>query len=184
MILPRYEEPFASLTPPEIECLKRALTLPPFPSSGRPWTGQDIIRHCREQHISHADVVMSLYNDRSVEAVSAVERLIMRPIDRRTPYEVNISRLARPPGSHRQSTGTTPGMRPGAIPDHHIIRLLASSNPKKPGSESHVRFAYYEDGMTVASYIAKGGRRPDLAWDTDKGFIRVDDPDAQQEQQA
>lgn len=176
MILPRYEDAFASLTPQELARLLPAMGLPLVHPSQRPFTGRDLLEHARQCHISHADVIMSLSQDTTPEAVAAVERLIMRPIDRRTPYEVNVSRLARPPGSHRQSSGTTPGARPGAIPDSHVIRLLTASNPKKPGSESHVRFAYYSDGMTVGQYLALGGRRPDLVWDTDKGFIRTEEP--------
>lgn len=171
MILPRYDDAFASLTIPELDRLLPALGLPTAHADTRPFTGTDLAEHCRRNHISHADVIMSLRNDTTPVAVSAVERLIMRPIDRRTPYEVNISRLDRPPGSHRETPPRT------AAQDSMVIRLLATTNPKRPGSDSHDRFAYYADGMTVGDYIEKGGRRPDLAWDENKGFIRLEQPE-------
>ena len=171
-ILPRYEDAFASLTQPELAVLLPALGLPLADGQGRPHTGTWLMEHCRRNHISQADVCLSIYNDSSPIAVQCIERLIMRPIDRRTPYEVNISRLERPPGSHR-SAPRAPGQRPGAVAPSAVIRLLATTNPKKPGSESHTRFAIYSDGMTVAEFLEKGGRKADLSWDCEKGFISL-----------
>jgi hypothetical protein len=42
-------------------------------------------------------------------------------------------------------------------PDDATITLLASSNPKKPGSKSYERFKHYRDGMTVRSFLSAGG---------------------------
>lgn len=54
------------------------------------------------------------------------------------------------------------------------IRLLAKTNPKRPGSAAHARFQFYRDGMTVADYLTAGGQRLDLRYDADHGFIRVE----------
>lgn len=54
------------------------------------------------------------------------------------------------------------------------IRLLVATNPKRPGSAAHDRFACYRDGMTVADYLAAGGQRLDLRYDADHGFIHVE----------
>ncbi len=174
-ILSRYDEAFASLTTEELSVLLPAMGLPLTHPSGRIFSGSDLLDHCRSHHISQADVCLSLYNVTGPVAISALERLIMRPIDRRTPYEVNVSRLPVPPGSHRaRSTATTGGRR--TWPADGIIRVLAETNPKKPGSESHTRFQLYEDGITVAAYYERGGRPADISWDSDRGFVRVDDP--------
>lgn len=65
---------------------------------------------------------------------------------------------------------------------HRVIRLLVKDNPKR--GASRLRFALYEDGMTVFDYKIRarakfGGDQSqkcesDLAWDTERGFIRVD----------
>lgn len=175
MILPKYEDAFAGLTPQELAVLLPALGLP-LVRHDRPFTGRDLCEHARTHHISHADIIMSVRHDTTPIGVSIVERLIMRPIDRRTPYEVNISRLPRPPGSHRTASNPTGSASASRAGDDMVIRRVSENNPKRPGTDSHVRFEYYQDGMTVAQYLAKGGRRPDLAWDTDKGFIRLEEP--------
>lgn len=172
-ILPRYEDAFAALTREELAVLLPAMGLPTADGQGRPYTGTWLLQHCRANHISQADVCLSIYHDSSPIAVQCIERLIMRPIDRRTPYEVNISRLERPPGSHRKAPPREPGQRPGAVSPSAIIRILAESNPKKPGSESHTRFALYQDGMTVQAFLDAGGRKADLSWDQEKGFISI-----------
>lgn len=172
-ILPRYEEAFAALTVDELAAILPALDLPLADAQGRPHTGTWLLEHCRAHHISQADVCLAISQDRSVAAVSAIERLIMRPIDRRTPYEVNISRLERPPGSHRPRPRAE-GQRVGSIDPSAIIRILATENPKRPGSESYTRFALYQDGMTVQAFLDAGGRRADLVWDTEKGFISLE----------
>lgn len=45
------------------------------------------------------------------------------------------------------------------------------ANPKKPGSKAHARFALYSDGMTVGAFLAAGGTREDLRWDSKHGHI-------------
>lgn len=61
------------------------------------------------------------------------------------------------------------------------ITLLAASNPKKPGSASHARFALYSTGQSVAAYaaacVAAGQKQrnatADLAWDLQRGYIAL-----------
>jgi len=53
------------------------------------------------------------------------------------------------------------------------ITVLAEKNPKRPGTDSHRRFALYRSGMTVADYFAKGGSAPDLLWDLHHKFIKL-----------
>ena len=63
---------------------------------------------------------------------------------------------------------------PAAAPDGRRITVLAPTNPKRPGSAAHARFALYRTGMTVAEFVAAGGRAVDLNWDVPHKFIRVD----------
>jgi hypothetical protein len=45
-------------------------------------------------------------------------------------------------------------------------------NPKREGTESHVRFAKYKKGMTVAAALAAGVTRGDIDWDSKRSFIK------------
>lgn len=55
------------------------------------------------------------------------------------------------------------------------------SNPKRVGTASHVRFAHYKNGMTVAAYLEACGAdnrraaRADIAWDGDHKYIELRD---------
>jgi hypothetical protein len=53
------------------------------------------------------------------------------------------------------------------------IRILAPSNPKKPGSNAWRRFNLYKDGMTVSEFLRAGGTRSDLHYDVDHKFIDI-----------
>lgn len=51
--------------------------------------------------------------------------------------------------------------------DDMIINVLVA-NPKRANTASWDRFAMYKDGMTVGDFLAAGGRRADLSWDSDE----------------
>lgn len=81
---------------------------------------------------------------------------------------------------------TKPAAAPAAAPATpaaatRTITLVATSNPKKPGSASAARFALYKQGMSVAAYQAavKAAGQPmrlaaaDLLWDVRHGFIKL-----------
>jgi len=53
------------------------------------------------------------------------------------------------------------------------IRILCAKNPKKPGSMAWHRFNLYKDGMTTTEFLMAGGKREDLHYDVDKGFIEI-----------
>lgn len=55
------------------------------------------------------------------------------------------------------------------------ISILVQTNPKRPNSASHERFAKYKPGMTVAEALKAGVTKADLVWDQKKGFIKLED---------
>ncbi len=57
-----------------------------------------------------------------------------------------------------------------------VIRVCVAKNPKRPGSAAHARFDLYKKDMTVAEFLAAGGWRADVRWDTKQGFIEVEKP--------
>lgn len=54
-----------------------------------------------------------------------------------------------------------------------VITILCDSNPKNKNTKGFARFALYESGMTVADYVAKGGKVGDVRYDTRKGYIAL-----------
>jgi hypothetical protein len=56
--------------------------------------------------------------------------------------------------------------------DDQVIDVLVA-NPKKNGSAARVRFDLYKNGMTVGQFLAAGGTRADLAWDSQRSFISI-----------
>jgi prevent-host-death family protein len=86
-------------------------------------------------------------------------------------------------GSKRQDETVFPSGA-GKIDRRSIIRVLIKHNPKR--SRSKERFALYQDGMTVADYIAavvNAGEKEqvgldDLARDKNRSFISIDAPNS------
>ena len=57
-----------------------------------------------------------------------------------------------------------------------IVRVLAPSNPKKPGTASHARFALWKDGRPLRESLDAGVFSADVSWDLSKGFVVLLDP--------
>lgn len=53
------------------------------------------------------------------------------------------------------------------------IKLLVKDNPKRPGSASFDFFEIYKKVKTVDEFLAAGGRKADLKYDADHGFISL-----------
>lgn len=53
------------------------------------------------------------------------------------------------------------------------IRLLINENPKRKNSDSWHRFNLYHTGMTIAEYIATGGKPSDINYDVAHQLISV-----------
>lgn len=172
MILDKYEGAFRSLTPDEVHCIAVGLakTHPELCELGDFEEGQVLVDWCRASHVSQAECIMALSRDVSPTAVAAVEKLIMRPIDRRSPAEVERERDASRP----RPQPVAPVRSNEALTDGRIIRVLATENPKRAGTKSHERWKLYRDGITIAEYLRNGGTRGDLQWDQERGFIKVD----------
>lgn len=123
-------------------------------------TGDELFEHCSERGLDQAAVVMSMARDATATGVSALEKLVGKPIQRR-------AATASKPKAQR-------GPRP-VLRDDRIIRLLVDKNPKKVTSKAHAKFALYRDGMTVSEYREAGGTADEIKWDAERSFIRVED---------
>lgn len=62
----------------------------------------------------------------------------------------------------------------------HIVHVLATANPKRPGTKAAATWQAYKQGQTVAEYVAAHAKAKAhftpmacLTWDTKHGFIAV-----------
>ena len=85
-----------------------------------------------------------------------------------------LAEIVKVPAKKAKVAGGKRGPAPDYSDDSVITVLVA--NPKRPNTASYDRFALYTVGITVGEFIAKGGRRADLAWDAKHAFISVDKP--------
>jgi hypothetical protein len=54
-----------------------------------------------------------------------------------------------------------------------VLTKAVSENPRRAGTAGHKSFSVIKNGMTFEQYVAAGGRRQDLAWDVEKGNVKV-----------
>jgi hypothetical protein len=54
-----------------------------------------------------------------------------------------------------------------------VIKLLVAENPKRKGTLAYDRYACYRDGITIAEYVAAGGRSGDIKHDIKFGYIEL-----------
>ena len=141
------------------------------------------------QHLSHAEVVMTIASCTETVWCDILDALLQQPVYlcARGETSVPLTDIAgRPlplPVGRRRGQPVGAVAPPKAIVnriqyqrrrDPRIITLLAERNPKSGASRE--RFALYRTGMSVSEYIALGGWRSDIAYDADRGFIRLDLP--------
>lgn len=53
------------------------------------------------------------------------------------------------------------------------IKVLVAANPKRKGTQAAKTFKLYSKATTVEEFLAVGGTRADIAWDSARGFIKV-----------
>jgi hypothetical protein len=114
-----------------------------------------------------AESIKALLSDFSLEAI---------PMKRNQKTEETASQAETEAGTE-QTEKKTRASSP-RIPKEAKIKLKATANPKRAGSEAHKRFALYVDGMTVGDFLEAGGLMGDINFDLGKGFIEVEGVEA------
>lgn len=61
-------------------------------------------------------------------------------------------------------------------PKNSVITVLVEHNPKNKGTLAFQRFDLYRSGMTIAEYVAAGGRTGDVKNDVAAQYISVELP--------
>lgn len=84
---------------------------------------------------------------------------------RRAPTKVAAAPAKKTPT--KKPSGSAP-----RISEDSVITILHKGENPKRGTAAE-RYALYRTGMTVAAYIAAGGQRRDVLWDSKCGWIKV-----------
>jgi hypothetical protein len=133
--------------------------------------------------LTQADLVLAIIRETAPTAIQAIESLIGKPIDH-VPFRRSGLHPPQPTAPTRApSTDAQPKPAAKARPvtvnseDAMIIRLVATANPRKPGTAAFDRYAKYRDGMTVAEYLAAGDTsRGNVKCDVERGNIKLETP--------
>ncbi len=114
---------------------------------------------------SEAFLVMALARHNDPVARSTIESVTGKAIHVHVPKDPKI------PPKRKPIVVTT---KSDAAKRTEIIVVVATKNPKRPGSDSATRFDRYRTGMTVQDYLDRGGRMADIPWDVSRGYIRLE----------
>lgn len=131
--------------------------------------GSILFRKLVEHGVDHKTACMSLANDPSITAITILEKVVGKPIQRLVPKAepvVNSSRIR---------AQLEPGAKPKLIKNDPRVIYDIIPNPKKMGSKSYERYEFYREGMTVMEFIQAGGTTGDIQHDVSKGFIKLKD---------
>lgn len=173
-MLPRYQENFAALSKEETTMVACAIakrhpgTIGPMGMCAP--SGDALFDACESSGLSQAQVVLALAPNPSAEATVALEKLVGRPIVR----YVTPVRSTPAPRSHTAAVSAARGAAMKKS-DPRKISWVQDANPKKPGSAAHHKFGLYRVGMSVSEFIEAGGTIADVKWDTERGFVKLED---------
>lgn len=177
-MLEKYRSNIADLGPDEINCVVENLKsesygkmVPRLKKNGPSFDaikGHDpeTLYEWAEAHgFGHHDLIAVVAEDQSMVAFNMVEKLLGKPVERVHPrIPKTVSRAIKN------------NVDASIVQDKTRIRVLAEGNPKR--RKAAERFSWYETGMTVSEYYAKGGRREDVIWDRGRGFIELVEAEA------
>ncbi len=167
----RHRELFRSLTAVEVarvatrleqdHLLPRKLGVPHHAD------GDWLFEVCRQEGLDHAGCVLPLCREQDDIGVSALEKLVGKPIFvwRPRPRQLRLPTT---------SGGSAPRSAGGGFSPAQVV-LSVVPNPKKAGSATWHRYKYWVPGDTVAQCMARGLTRADVQWDTDysRGFVKL-----------
>ena len=166
------------------------VSTPPSPGESQ---GEFLAERC--EHLSHAEVVLSIADRPEPFWCGVLDALLTKPVYLCARGETSVpvtdiegNPLPMPIG-HRRGEPAGTGDLPVRVCrrlgksvqytrriDHRVIKTIIDYNPKSPNTKSFDRFALYRVGMTVSEYISIGGRMGDIRNDVDRGYIVVDVP--------
>jgi hypothetical protein len=168
----------------------------PLPEGKEPWTSETfnpehptlICKYCsNEIHCTETPVVLkwgaaAKESNRPSWMGRIVKEAAHYRCDREDRENKGLIKKRKEPkeGEQKPATGKAPVEREAGSPrkktsDSQRIFRVEKKNPRKEGSHGWNSWNVIKDGMTVADYLAAGGRRSDLAWDIDHGWTELKD---------
>lgn len=150
-MITRLEEQFMSLPTASLELLGRRLF------NQVTTDGKEFYHLCVQAGYSQADVVLSIANQYGPVVIETLETLIGHPITRK-----------------RIEVAATVKRNRAVRADPRKITILCQDNPKIPGTKAFGLWQLYRDGMTCDEYVAAGGTRSALRYDSGRGFIKLE----------
>ncbi len=166
-MLDRYRDRFVSLSPEAVSLVwqkvtsRRGWQQPPL-ATATPADGVSLHNILMLAGVCHAEVVMALARETGELAEVTIAALIGHPIVRRVPgVEVIEVQQPRPQRNRTQRS------------DPRKIHLRVEGCPKKPGTAAWNLWHLYQEGMTVDEYMAAGGTRAAVRYDSDHGYIEL-----------
>jgi hypothetical protein len=175
-MLEKYRTNIDSLTPAEASMLCAAVERTHPTAAVSP--GGSMFAAFAHAGLTQADLVLAMAPDPSPEAVLVLEKLVGKPIDRGQLAASQHLRVRDTPIQPRSPDSRESGpLRGNAVrrSDNRKISWVSEKNPKKPGSAAHAKFSLYRVGMSIDEFIAAGGTMADVKWDTERGFIRMEE---------
>lgn len=170
-MLEKYRANFAALTA-EAEALVASALLRRYPNVP---TEGPLFERCSAAGLDQADVVMSLAADPSPLAVAALETVMGKPMIVGHPCLSGPPPAPAPDAPPQVEPREKRTRAPRAPKSDPRVVVDVAPNPKKPGSQSHERYAIWRVGMTVSEALAAGLTGADVKWDTERGYVKLGD---------
>ena len=179
---------FAELTTTQVSTLWDKVHTTLVPNTNTP---EEFAQQVLSGKLPVFDIIMACVNCSGEEWDAILSALMDKPVYKCAPGETAFpitdyrGKEISSPRGHRygqtleenkeprptQTRRSTPRKR-GPQSDPRVI-MTVKDNPKTPGSKAHARYALYQVGMTVDEFLKAGGRRPDINYDLNHGFITV-----------
>jgi hypothetical protein len=140
--------------------LPRSIGMPPDVS------GRWLFELCQERDLDHASAVFPLCRETDEIGLGALEKLVGKPVHPWMPRQQRLPSQPRAFGSPAMPRAAGPVLSTGGFRGDQVVVSVAP-NPKKLGSATHVRYAFWVPGDTIAQCMARGLTRADVLWDID-----------------
>jgi hypothetical protein len=136
---------------------------------GLPWYAGALYEQLDAAGFYQADLVLALLRANTPEALAGAEALVGHPIRRLPP---GARALPRRGGLHEGIDHVLDII--GRVPSADLRRFIwLNENVQLPTTDSFQRFRMLKVGMTVGSYVARGGWRRDVREWEQAGKIRL-----------
>lgn len=166
-MLNRYHPAFTTLTHTDAFFVASALGIVDQEDTPENITGEDLYERCEASGYDQASVVVALAGSRSPMASAIIAHLMGKPIRKCHVGESGLDPLVPEQTAFKRAKPSSP-RSPKSDPR---IVVSVAPNPKRVGSATHGRYAFWVVGESVGEAMARGLTPADVAHDIKKGFV-------------